>query len=217
MDFETTKLYLMAMIIAIPAIIGLINIKKINTIYWPIIFICVLALINENISLFQRLNNRINFTASNIYFLINSLLFLILFHNWNLFIKSKKLFQVLFILLVVFWSIDNFYFSLINKYPIFYRLFFANLVVVLATININKLIYSVKGNLLANPQFLICVAIIIFYTMRILSFSFSLLKLSMPFQTAVSDIGKYSATIYNILILIAVLCLPKKKTSLIPY
>jgi hypothetical protein len=217
MNSELYKNYILAMIIAIPAIIGLVNIKKIDNNYWPIILICLLAVINENISLYNTIHKKINFTTNNFYFLINSCLLLVLFNMWGVFNKYKNIFYFLLGLFASIWLTDNFIISKLNEYTFYNRLYFSLVIVVLATIVINRLIFEAKGSLLTNARFLICTAIIIFYTMRILSISFSILKVSLPMQIAISNISKYSATIYNLLFLIAVICLPRKKTSLLPY
>src|ERR1700755_3364731 len=93
--------------ISIAAIVGLVRIRKIHQSYRPFIYICILALLNEVISMvfvYLFRNNNYNY---NIYAIVEAMLYLWLFKGWGHFSNKKRSYLFTIILLIGVWITDN--------------------------------------------------------------------------------------------------------------
>ena len=198
--------------IAIPAIIGLIRFSKINAVYQPFIYYCILDVLNHTLSAILIKVYHSNTINSNIFVLIEAILFLLLFKNWELFKKRIKVFYFLIALLALTWIIDNLILHRLNTVNSLYRIVYSFVLVLLSIEQLNVLISSAKRNLLYNPCFLICSGIVIYYTYKVTLEVFFLiqLKASNTFYSNIFIILIFVNLFVNLIFSWAVLWIPRK-------
>jgi hypothetical protein len=134
------------------------------------------------------------------------------FKAWGLF-NGARWFPILLALLLAatwFYEIHSIY--TLNKPYYYYRLFYPTLMVV-CSINLNnRLIISHNQRLLTNPVFLICIAFVLHFTLKILTDAYWLYnpKSSTRFLMAVFYSKAANNLLPNLLFIMAVLWIPRK-------
>lgn len=203
----------LSLAIFIPAVIGLVLIKKINPVYYPFILLIWIGGINELVNFYLISNGKSNAANTNIYFLIESLLITYQFRKWNLFQRKNKLFSLLIYIFLLSWVIEVFMLSTIAKFASYYSIFFSFVVVMMSISMINILIVHSKGKLIKNPIFIICAGFILFFTNAIIVEAFYQygLMLSKRFQVSVVRVMTFTNLFINILYSFAVLWMPKRQ------
>src|SRR6476661_5353346 len=93
--------------IAIAAVIGLIRLQKIYAAYQPFIFITMASFLNEVVSHLLITHQKSNAIAINIFGLFDALLWLWQFRRWNTYQKRMTLFEVVTLVLIILWFIEN--------------------------------------------------------------------------------------------------------------
>ena len=194
------------------ALVGWIKVRRIGLTFLPFIICLSIALLNEVISVvmtYKRQNTAYN---NNVYVLIEGLLITWQFKNWGLFNKQKKLFYAIVSLLVIVWTIENFFFRGFNSITSYYRIL-CSLVIVLMSIHINNdLIMTFRRSLLRHPTFLICTGFIIYFTLKVLieTFWFYGFSASKDFRNNVFLIMIWINLFVNLLYALAILWIPRK-------
>ncbi|RYG06265.1 MAG: hypothetical protein EOO02_01195 [Chitinophagaceae bacterium] len=209
-------LYLSPYSILFAAVIGVIRFKEIEKSYYPFLYICWLGL------LFEVLASIFQFTfktmiPSNTYVLFEGLLYIWLFRNWGSFQKNGYMFYVILSAIVVAWILDNFVYNTIHLITSRYRIFYSIILVILSIDHINKLIVRERKNFLRNAKFLICMAVISFFTYKIITEVFWMNinnKLSETFFSKLFGIQHYVNLIVNLLFAYVMLWIPKRKNFL---
>ncbi len=199
--------------IAIPAIIGCIRSKQIDTAYYPFIFLLCLGLLNETISYLLTRSGYSNAINANIYSLTEGLLITTFFHKLNLFNKQKKLYVLIISSLVILWALDKFFITSIKEFSSYFS-FFASLTYVLMAISmINRLLLVEKKRIVRNGLFLICFGIIVFFTYALLLeiFWYYGLNSSRQFRLKVYRIMTYINLVTNLIYALAILWIPRKR------
>ena len=158
--------------IIIPAIIGLVRYTKINKAYYPFIYCIWIGLINEIVSYCLIERGYYNTVNSNIFMLLESLLLLWQFKNWGLFQKKKLLLQVILMLIVIAWVLENFIFFKITRYNSYFLITYSFLISFMSISIINRLIVTERKRLVKNATFILCVAFVMYYTYGVLSEAF---------------------------------------------
>lgn len=198
--------------IFIAGVIAILRFRKINKAFYPFIFCIWIGCLNEILSfiLFElRKSSPINI---NIYVLLESLLLITLFKNLKIGDKPKYLFHILFFSLIVIWVIENFVLGHITKPGIYFRLIYYFIIVFMSLICINNLIASNKKSLLKNSVFLLCLGFILYYTFKVLIYSFWLYGLNSKdvFLLKVFAIMIYINLIANLIYALAIIWMPRK-------
>lgn len=199
--------------IAIPAIIGCIRFRKIDTAYYPFIFLICLGLLNETISFLITRSGYSNAINANIYSLVEGLLITRLFYNLNLLNKPKKVFYFISGFLIILWIVDKFFITSIREFSSYFS-FFASLAYVLMAISmINRLLLVEKKRIIRNGLFLICIGIIVFFTYALLLeiFWYYGLNSSRHFRLKVYRIMTYINLLTNLIYALAILWIPRKR------
>jgi len=183
--------------------------------YRPFIFILCLGFINHTLSVIFIETTRNNLINSNVYVLFESLLYLCLFKNWGAFNKKNIFFYSLFIFLFCLWIYDNLIWHSLATINSFFRIVYSFILIFLSIGQLNKLIVTVKKNLLYNATFLICCGIIIYFSYKatIEVFFFIRLKASDQFYTNILVILIFVNLFVNLIFAWAVLWIPKKQKS----
>lgn len=202
--------------VAIAAVIGLVRFRKIIPAYQPFFIIMWLGLLNHSASIIFNETTGTNAVNSNIYVLLESLLYLQLFKNWGAFKKKNTWFVALGISLIALWITDNLIWHSITTTNSLFRIICSFLLIFLSISQFNELITAAKKNLLLNARFLICTGIIIYFSYKatIEVFFFIQLKASTHFYINIFFILIFVNLFVNLIFAWASLCVPKKQKSI---
>lgn len=198
--------------IIVPALVGIINVNKINHIYFPFLLCIWIGLLNECINYilidFFHTSNSIN---TNIYCLIESLLYVWLFKNLDLF-RSSKFYFLLISFLCTAWVFENLIISNISQFDSYFIILYSLIIVLMSITMINRLIIK-QTNLLTNSSFLICSALIIYFTLSALTEIFWLygLNSSESFRLNIYRIMAYINSSVNLIFASAILWMHRKQ------
>lgn len=204
--------------IAIAAIISWIRFSKINPVYYPFIYCLWIGLLNEIISYFLINAGYHNAINNNIYTLIESILILWQFKKWGAFERLRFAFPTGIIAFVLAWVANNFFISWITHFTLYFRVLYSFVFVLLSINVLNSLLVLERKNLLKNPIFIICIAFIIYFTYRVLLYSFWIygFGVSRDFRIRIVSFIPYINLFANLLFALAVLWMPKKYRFSIP-
>jgi len=221
--------YISEFSIVIGIVISCFLFKRINAVYFPFLLCLAIGFLNEILSVY--LHKTIHNTAANnnIYVLIESILLLLLFKNWGSFSKRQYLFWVIASLFLLTWVIEIFFIRPIygyvkigiNEIASYFRIFYSFVLVLLAINHINALIIRDRKNILINPVFLICTAIVFYFTYKILIESFYAYGLTtnsanLDFAKNVYRIHDWINLFSNLIYAFAILWMQKKQRFLLP-
>ncbi|GAB4093291.1 hypothetical protein [Flaviaesturariibacter terrae] len=128
-------------------------------------FFCFLAvgLANEIASEITGRIWRTNAPNTDIYLLFDSMLILWMFYEWRLFPK-RWYFYLLGIAFVLAWIADTFIWGSLFRFNSRFSVFYALITVLMSVQYINHLIVTEQRLTLKNPDFLICICLVLFYT-----------------------------------------------------
>lgn len=204
--------------ILIAAGLGIHRFRKVSAQYHPFIIYTVLASLNEIYSYIivtrYGLSNNAN---NNIYTLLEVLIITWQFLKWEFFAGRKWLYYTLQFLFVAIWIVDLFWFP--NLFYLFhhYRIYYATVLVLICLSAANRLIFHNSQPLFRNTRFLVCTAFIILYMFKIITELFWLYgrDSSDVFLLNVYSSFAYLNLIVNLLLILAVLWIPKKPRFII--
>lgn len=201
--------------IVIATVIGLIRFKEVLPSYWPFLIILCLGFLNHTLSVIFNEIIRSNAVNSNVYVLLESLLYLLLFKNWGAFYKKNILFNFLFVFLFSLWTYDNLIWHSITITNSMFRIISSFILIFLSIGQLNKLIVTAKKPLLYNAIFLICCGVITYFSYKAIIevFFFIQLPASDQFYTNIFIILIFVNFIVNLIFAWAVLWIPKKQKS----
>lgn len=204
--------FLMSLSILLPLAIGCLRFRQILSSFYPIIYLLFIGSITELASyLFHSMGD--DAIIYNTYGIIELIFFLWQFRIWGNNILSRKfVFYGLFGLLSVVWLFENFYLGRINLYSPIYWVCYSLTLILLAVNQMNWLIVNERGNMLKNPIFIICIAIIIFYSYKIMVEIFYHYAPAIGIKHSIFSVLSYVNVLFNILLAIAILCIPRRKT-----
>jgi hypothetical protein len=203
--------------IIIAAILGVIALRHITRSFYPFIFLILLVLINESLSLVLIYNNGNNAVSSNIFVLFEFGLLLYQFYRWN----NGRVAKYYFIAAagIITWLLDNFILNSISQNNSLFRVAYSFVIVLFSIDLVNKIIIYEKGRLRGNAMFIICITFIFYYGCKAFVESFNI------FHFGVSDsfLSNLWITLYfvngvsNIIYAIAILCIPTREEFTLQY
>jgi hypothetical protein len=210
--------FILSQSILLACVIGLFRWNNMGTTFRPFLIYCFLDCLTE-ITVFVLIVKRINpCFIINIYLLLSSLLLLWQFGNWFIFSKKSKILQGLAIIFLIVWGVDYFILHQLSDNSGFFRIVYSFILVMLSITCLNKLITLVDGNILKDSRFLICVALIVFFTFNIfIEIIYFNSSSSIIFKENVFDIKRIINVFANLVFALAVLWIPKKKNFMMPY
>jgi hypothetical protein len=205
--------------ILIAAVLGVIRFRVIQNSYYPLIYICWAALITEIVASFVQESSG-TLWPSNVYVLLEGLLFAWQFRKWGLFQRRPYLFYIIQSAITTLWFVDNFILHTIHELSSIYRISYSVLLVILAIDQINKLIVHERRRFVTNAKFLLCIGVIFFFSYKFTLETFYLyaLEKSQNFEFVISifAIQKYVNLFANLLYAYVILWIPRKKIFLQP-
>ena len=199
--------------IAIAAIIGLININRIDKNFYLFITLLWIGLANEITSSILIAYSKPNAFNSNIYVLTEALLVTWFFQRLGLFTRNRKIFYLILLIFSLSWGWENFISGSIFRFGSYFRIFYSFVIVLMSINLLNRLIYEEKKKLVNNPVFLILIGFIIFFTYKALVEIFWVygLNSSKEFRVAVYRIMTYINFSVNLIYAIALVWTPRKR------
>ena len=204
--------------IIVPAVIGLVRLKKINHAYFPFIICIWVGAVNEifgTVIMYIQHSNIINL---NIYLLIESFLLLWQFKLWGLFSKQSFWLPLTGAALLIFWIGENFVIFTFTRYDSYFTIFYSAIYTFMSISTINRLIATERRSLIRNPVFIICAAFIIYFTMVILSEVFWVYGITrdVTFVSNVYSISIITNFISIIFYTLAIIWMPIKQRFSLP-
>lgn len=205
--------------IAIAAIIGIVRYKFILKSYRPFLFFTWFALASEILNLISVKMYESTEVNSNIYTLVEFILILWLFFQWNRANNAATFYPVLLIAGVAVWILDNLIlYSIRNENSIF-RIFYSLVFVYLSIAEINQLLFRREKHILYNSKFIICVGFLVYFSYKATFEIFFLVHMgwSNDFYKRLFTIFVFVNLLSNILYALAVLCIPRKQKFILYY
>ncbi len=202
------------------AVIGCIKYKSLAIANRWFVSLCVFALFVESISQWIiTVNKWSNAFIANIYVLVEVLLYLIIFYYWNVFKKNKKPYALLAVIVVITWTIDNFYLHKIDQFNSLCRVVNWTVIFFLSIEKIGSLKFQVRGSLLKDSTFIICSGLIIFGVYKAIFEFFVLIKLNISNNLFfhLYEVLQYVNIFSNTLFALAILWMPKKHNFTMPF
>lgn len=204
-----TEAFLLSQSILIPLIIGLIRYRNIPMSYRPFIYLLFIGFTNEMISYFFFYNIS-NAVPTNIYFLCEFLLFTIQFRLWKNILKRNWAYRSILIGMLSLWVVENLILGKIGTFNPTFQIGYSFVLVLLAINQVNWLVVNERGKLTTNAIFIISVAVMIFFSYKVLTEVFYYYATDGIIRKNIFTIEVYLNVVYNIMLAIAILCIPRK-------
>jgi hypothetical protein len=208
MNFETSAIF--SLTIGTSVIIGWARFYKTDPAFYPFLLLLTIGFINEITSFLLVKNGFANYYNYNIFKLLESLLLTWQFHKWGLFTHSRKLYYSLQGLFFTSWFIETFFHSSIQTFNSYFIITQSAIIVVMSVHMINLIVFNGYNSIIKQPAFLICAALILYFTYSILVEAFWLygLNKSKPFRLKIFEIMAYVNVTCNLIFTIAFLWIP---------
>ena len=208
------------LLIIIPAIIALLRVSKINSVFYPFLYSIWLGTLENVFSSIIVEFDYYNTIDFNIWLLLNAYVVLWLFKNWNLFDRSRKLYGFLIFLVTIVWTVETIFLSkLAEGFNSYFRILFSFMVILMSINTINSLLMRERKPLLKNPVFLICSTFVLFNTIAVVAEAFfaSNLQLGDQFRINMDRIIVFTSLLCNLIYALAILWMPKKQAFILQY
>jgi len=204
--------------IVIPAIIGLIRFRFVDRAYQPFIYCICLGCSNEILNYILMRGKHSNAINNNIYWLIESLLFIYQFKRWGLFRGKMFLYGSIISILCVAWLAENFIISQIVEFDSYFIITYSSLLCFMSIALINRIIVTERGTLVKNAEFVICVTFVIYYAFSVFSEAFRIYGLgeNREFRLNIANISMFTNLLANLLYSYAIIWMPTKRRFTLP-
>ncbi len=202
--------FLFSLSILAPAITGVIRYRTIPVSYHPIIYLLLLGLANELTCYFFFYNSS-NALPTNIYFLCEFLLFAWQFHNWKNILRIRWLYALLITGMVTLWVAENIVLGKLLLFSPVFQVTYSLALVLLAINQLSWLVVNDKSRIITNPVFIISIAVIIFFSYKVLTEIFYYYAATDSIKNNIFVIESYLNVGYNIMLTIAIICIPPKR------
>lgn len=202
--------FILSLSVALPLIAGIFRFEKIPTTYYPILLVTIAGLLNEVVS-FSFFSKTGNARPTNIYLIIEALLIIWQFYQWHTVLTKKKEVILLCCFISLVWILDYILMGNFNKFSLLFQVVSSVTLIFLAVNQINWIIINDRSSILHNPVFIICSAIILFFSYKIMAEVFYYYAPKLTIKQNIFVYEAYLNVVFNTLLLIAVLCIPPKK------
>ena len=205
--------------IAVAAVIGLVNFRKIDSAFRPVVFCFWLAAVNEIVSFLLTQHHITTAPGNNVYVLAEALLIGWQFKRWKTMSFYKNAFTVYAAFLILVWLTENVPFSEFVTIKVGFRII-SSALIVLMSISLNcKTIFESNGRLVLNAKFIFGTAFIVYFLYRIFIESFLYFGFDIDTDLYIKIFVILSAVnlLCNLLYAYALLCIPRKIYYIEPY
>lgn len=200
--------------IFIPAVSAAVKYQRIEKEFHPFIWILWVGACNEVLSLVLIVKYGSNTVSSNVYVLVEAILFLYLFCKWESCTRRKI--RLFFLLVLGVWIADNLILNTLFRNNSFFRVFYSFLILFLSIGTVNKIVIFDKSVLWKSGKFILSVIFIFYFTCRTFVETFNAVKVgfNFPFLQNLWMLLAFVNFISNILYFLVILWIPKKRTSI---
>lgn len=201
--------FLLSLTTLIPLAVGLIRWRTISESYRPVILLLGLGVLNELISylFFYRSSNAV---PTNIYLLCEFLMYSYQFLVWKHTLQKKNIFYILTGAMTAIWITENLVLGHISTFSPVFQVLYSLILILLAVNEINWLIVNERKSIIKHPIFLICIAIILFFSNKALIEIFYYYAPNQVTKSGIFSLETYINVSCNILYTLAILCIPRK-------
>ncbi|MBW7912899.1 MAG: hypothetical protein H3C54_04170 [Taibaiella sp.] len=201
--------FLFSLSILAPAITGVIRYRNIPVSYHPVIYLLLLGVANE-LTCYFFFYNTSNALPTNIYFLCEFLLFAWQFHNWKNILRARWLYLLLIIGMSLLWVTENIILGRLTMFSPVFQVAYSLALILLAINQLSWLVVNDRGRIMTNPVFIISIAVIIFFSYKVLTEIFYYYAATGSIKNNIFVIESYLNVGYNIMLTIALICIPPK-------
>jgi hypothetical protein len=213
---DRSTIFILSLSIFIPLITGIIRYGQLPVSYMPLIYLLAIGFLNEVVC-YVFFYNTSNAIPGNIYLLAEFLFFTWQFKKWRFILRRNWLYKTLMLTMAGVWITENIIFGQLNNFSPYFQVISSMVLILLAVNQLNWLIVNERGNILTNPIFIICIAIIIFFSYKVLIEIFYHYAPEKLIKNNIFMMQSYLNVGYNIILAIAILCIPRKKNFIQPF
>lgn len=209
---------IMAFSIMMPAFAGLYRYQYLQPDDRLFVLILWLGVLNELASLASVYTTGTNAVTFNCYILAENLLLVLMFYHWDIRASRSKAFITGSTLLIV-WLLDNVYNGNIQNFYGVFGLYCSLVMMYYCIRHISRCIVFDNNSLLLNGRCLICIGLLVYFSIKIISDTFFITQLGISSQLEAQIISIVSImnVIANLIYLYAILCLKQKAGFTLEY
>ena len=209
MDFSLNVVFSFS--VAVGVAIGWVRYHKTDPAFLPFLLLLTVGLLNEIISYSLISVGQSNAVNYNLYSLVEAMLVIWQFKKWGFFGAGRWHVLIQVALVAAFtteWLLRHEWHAFNSYFLMGYSL----LIVFMSIYMVNRLLFSITGNLLREPVFLICMGFSVYFSYTVLVEAFWLygLNQSRSFRLSIYDILSYINLFTNLLYAVAILWIPLK-------
>lgn len=190
---------------------GIAYYKRLQKRYLPFALICWTGLVNESTSYYLIMNQGNNLANSNIYTLIEFLLFLWLFYRIN----NRKAFIYCFAALAgcTVWAADNIFMHAVDEDNNLFRILSFAIILLLSMDKISGVISGEHRQPYKKTDLLLCISFFAYYAYQgfVTTFNMFPMGVSTEFYTQLWLLLSITNLITNIVYTVAILWIPKQQ------
>lgn len=203
--------------ILFPVVAGIIRFRYLGKDFLLFVLLIWVGAVNDTLSLFLSYSVGNNALNGNIYVLAEYLCILYIFRIWNG--NGMKRYIIWATVGLLVWVMDNFVIHAIRDNNSLFRIVYSVVLIFFSVDRFNNIVIADKGQLFRNPEFLICLAFVVYYFCK--AFAEILNAYSVPFDAMFYKRLWLGLAVVNFLANItygiAILCIPKKKEFTLHY
>jgi hypothetical protein len=199
--------FALSLSILLPIVAGIFRFQRLNDVFKAYFILLVVGLCNELVC-FLFFYHSSNAVPTNIYFLCEHVLLSIQFYQWR---KGKqKIYMYMMWVLIIAWCTEDILFERICTFSPYFQVAYSLFLILLAVNQLNWLIVNERGNIIKQPVFISCVAIIIFFSYKVITEIFYYYAPKNDIKNNIFVLESYVNVGYHLLLTIAILCIPPK-------
>lgn len=207
--------YLALLVSILPCIAGLVRFRRLGTTYQPLFLMSVVGLASEAISeylVYYRKTS--NADIANTYALLEWVLIFWQFRVWGFFRTRKEIGYAVLLIPCLVWVAENLIFGKMINFSPYFRILASFSIVLFSVNKINFMITHDNRKLLGHPDFLFCIAFIIYFIYDIV-YEWAFQSSSTPAEIKITEtiifLWGYINALTNIIFAIAFLRIPAPK------
>jgi hypothetical protein len=210
--------FLLSLSIALPATAALIRIKSIQAVDYPFLLCLIIGTIAEVVSFWLTKKGYSNTVIGNVYVFVESQLLVYQFYKWQVWKRRNKHYYFLYLILIAAWLYTGFVYKPWYYTNSYYRIVYSLVIVILSVDYVNRIVLEETGSMIKNYRFIICTGFITFYTLNILVETFYIYDTGAQtdYSNSLFNIKSWCNFFINLLYLLAVLWIPRKKIFISP-
>lgn len=213
---DKSTIFILSLSIFIPLITGIVRYGQLPVSYLPLLLLLAIGLVNELVC-YTFFYNTSSAVPGNVYLLVEFLLFCWQFKRWRFILRRSSQYWALIMVMSAVWAVEYILFGKINEFSPYFLVISSMALILLAVNQMNWLIVNERGNILSNPVFIICIAIIMFFSYKVLIEIFYHFAPEKVIKNKIFIMQSYLNVAYNIILAIAILCIPRKKNFIRPF